>query len=368
MATRSASRQGLPRHRLRHSQPGGAGRQRRLGPVSGAGGLVSRRRARGDGRHGPHDQGHERQAGHRRHRRHQVGRHRQVHRRLHPGCARHRPEAEVKVAYSNNFGDPAIGLQMAKAMFDEGADIVYQVAGGTGLGVIQAAKETGHFAIGVDTDQDGLAPGHVLTSMIKRTDVAVETVMQGLRRRQVPRRPDGDARARAGRRRPLADEVHEGPDPRRDPRQGRGSRKAKILSGEDQGLERRRAGLSGLLQVTEARTRFASARRRRHARAFGDAVVANDRIDLSVAPRHDPRGRRRQRGRQVDADAHPAGRRPSRRGNRDPRRSKPVALDGPADAFARGIGMVHQEFMLAPPLTLLENLILGARAGARSAA
>ena len=88
------------------------------------------------------------------------------------------PKVEVKVAYSNNFGDPAIGLQMAKAMYDSGANVVYQVAGGTGLGVIQAAKETGHFAIGVDTDQDGLAPGAVLTSMIKRTDVAVETVVK----------------------------------------------------------------------------------------------------------------------------------------------------------------------------------------------
>ncbi len=88
------------------------------------------------------------------------------------------PDVEVKVAYSNNFGDPAVGLQMAKAMFEDGADIVYQVAGGTGLGIIQAAKETGHYAIGVDTDQDGLAQGNVLTSMVKRTDIAVETAVK----------------------------------------------------------------------------------------------------------------------------------------------------------------------------------------------
>lgn len=88
------------------------------------------------------------------------------------------PEVQVKVAYSNNFGDPSIGLQMTKAMFEEGADIVYQVAGGTGMGVIQAAKEAGHYAIGVDTDQDGVAPGAVLTSMVKRTDVAVETMVK----------------------------------------------------------------------------------------------------------------------------------------------------------------------------------------------
>lgn len=88
------------------------------------------------------------------------------------------PEVEVKVAYSNNFADPAIGMQMAKAMFDEGADIIYHVAGGTGIGLIEAAKERGHFAIGVDTDQDGMAPGHVLTSMIKHTDVAVERIIK----------------------------------------------------------------------------------------------------------------------------------------------------------------------------------------------
>ena len=88
------------------------------------------------------------------------------------------PKIDVKVAYSNNFGDPALGQQMAKAMFEEGADIIYQVAGGTGIGVIQAAKEAGHYAIGVDGDQDGLAPGNVLTSMIKRTDVAVENVVK----------------------------------------------------------------------------------------------------------------------------------------------------------------------------------------------
>lgn len=88
------------------------------------------------------------------------------------------PDVQVKVAYSNNFGDPAIGLQMTKAMFEEGADIVYQVAGGTGMGVIQAAKEAGHYAIGVDTDQDSIAPGAVLTSMVKRTDIAVETLVK----------------------------------------------------------------------------------------------------------------------------------------------------------------------------------------------
>ncbi|WP_421850528.1 BMP family lipoprotein [Oricola sp.] len=87
------------------------------------------------------------------------------------------PDIDVKVAYSESFGDPSKGQQMAKAMFDEGADIVYQVAGGTGIGIIEAAKAEGRYAIGVDTDQDGMAPGHVLTSMIKRVDVAVEDII-----------------------------------------------------------------------------------------------------------------------------------------------------------------------------------------------
>ena len=87
------------------------------------------------------------------------------------------PDIDVKVAYSESFGDPAKGQQMAKAMFNEGADIVYQVAGGTGIGIIEAAKAEGRYAIGVDTDQDGMAPGNVLTSMIKRVDIAVEDIV-----------------------------------------------------------------------------------------------------------------------------------------------------------------------------------------------
>lgn len=88
------------------------------------------------------------------------------------------PQIRVLVSYSNTFGDPAKGKQMALAMFQQGADIVYQVAGGTGQGIIEAAKEAGRYAIGVDTDQDYLAPGNVLTSMIKRADVAVYTLVQ----------------------------------------------------------------------------------------------------------------------------------------------------------------------------------------------
>lgn len=88
------------------------------------------------------------------------------------------PAIEVLVSYSSTFGDPAKGSQMATTMYEQGADIVFHVAGGTGSGVIQAAKATNHYAIGVDTDQDDLAPGFVLTSMVKRTDLAVRRTVE----------------------------------------------------------------------------------------------------------------------------------------------------------------------------------------------
>ncbi len=84
----------------------------------------------------------------------------------------------VLVAYANNFADPSIGFQLTSSMFDQGATVVYQVAGVTGLGGIKAAQQRGLYAIGVDSDQDYLAPGHVLTSSIKRTDTAVYTAVK----------------------------------------------------------------------------------------------------------------------------------------------------------------------------------------------
>ena len=89
-------------------------------------------------------------------------------------------DTKVLIAYSNAFGDPAKGKELTDALFSNGADIVYQVAGGTGAGVIQAAKAAGRYAIGVDSDQDFLAPGNVLTSMIKRTDLAVYDLSKDL--------------------------------------------------------------------------------------------------------------------------------------------------------------------------------------------
>ena len=156
-----------------------AGGERRLSAVPGAGRILSRRRARDDGRDGYQDQGHERQADDRRHRRHQVGRHRQVHRRLYPGGARHRSarrKSRSPIPTISAIRRSACRWRRRCSTRAPTSSTRWRAA--PGLGVIQAAKEAGRFAIGVDTDQDGIAPGSVLTSMVKRTDVAVETVMK----------------------------------------------------------------------------------------------------------------------------------------------------------------------------------------------
>jgi basic membrane protein A len=71
------------------------------------------------------------------------------------------------------WSDPARGGELAKAQFAKGVDVVFAAAGGTGVGVYQAAKDAGKFAIGVDSNQNHLHPGTMLTSMVKRVDVAV---------------------------------------------------------------------------------------------------------------------------------------------------------------------------------------------------
>ncbi|WP_414676557.1 BMP family lipoprotein [Mesorhizobium sp.] len=71
------------------------------------------------------------------------------------------------------WSDPARGRELALGQYDRGADIVFAAAGGTTLGVLQAAADAGKLAIGVDSNQNGIQPGHVLTSAMSATDVAV---------------------------------------------------------------------------------------------------------------------------------------------------------------------------------------------------
>ncbi|WP_350336018.1 BMP family lipoprotein [Coralliovum pocilloporae] len=76
--------------------------------------------------------------------------------------------------------DPAKGAELARSQMDRGADVILHGAGTTGLGVLQAAADAGKFGIGVDSNQNGLHPGFVLTSMLKRVDVAVFDALTAL--------------------------------------------------------------------------------------------------------------------------------------------------------------------------------------------
>jgi basic membrane protein A len=71
------------------------------------------------------------------------------------------------------WNDPAKGGELARAQFDRGVDVVFAVAGGSGMGTLQTAKEKGKLAIGVDSNQNYLHPGTMLTSMVKRVDGAI---------------------------------------------------------------------------------------------------------------------------------------------------------------------------------------------------
>ena len=80
------------------------------------------------------------------------------------------------------WNDPVKGGELAKSQFDRGADVVFHAAGGTGVGVLQAAADAGKLGIGVDSNQNGMHPGKVLTSMLKRVDVAAYKVMEAAKK------------------------------------------------------------------------------------------------------------------------------------------------------------------------------------------
>lgn len=90
------------------------------------------------------------------------------------------PDAKVQQADANSFSDPSIGKSLTTSMITGGADIVFHAAGGTGLGVIEAAKEAGIKAIGVDSDQSSIAPETIITSAMKRVDTASYDIAKSL--------------------------------------------------------------------------------------------------------------------------------------------------------------------------------------------
>ncbi|RFC41455.1 MAG: basic membrane protein A [Verrucomicrobia bacterium] len=79
------------------------------------------------------------------------------------------------------WGDPTKGAELAKSQFGRGADVVFHAAGATGIGVMQAAADAGRLSIGCDSNQDYLHPGSVLTSAVKRVDIAVYKAFENAR-------------------------------------------------------------------------------------------------------------------------------------------------------------------------------------------
>lgn len=89
------------------------------------------------------------------------------------------PDCEVEVGYLGfDFSNPTLGKETALAQYEAGADIIFQIAGRSGEGVISAAQEQGKFAIGVDSNQDDIAPGSVIVSMMKRVDQTTFLLVQ----------------------------------------------------------------------------------------------------------------------------------------------------------------------------------------------
>ena len=93
------------------------------------------------------------------------------------------PDIQVMQSFAGTWNDPLKGKELTLSQYALGADVVMNVASGTGNGVLEGAKEAGHFAIGVDLNQDGDQPGSVFTSMVKRVDTAcyllIESVVNG---------------------------------------------------------------------------------------------------------------------------------------------------------------------------------------------
>jgi len=100
--------------------------------------------------------------------------------------ARHaNPKVQVISAMTGTtpaaWTDPTRGAELTKGQINQGVDVVFAAAGTTGLGILQAAKDGGILGIGVDSNQNHLHPGHVLTSLVKRTDLAVYQAFQGVK-------------------------------------------------------------------------------------------------------------------------------------------------------------------------------------------
>ncbi len=289
------------------------------------------------------------------------------------------PDAEVFVNMTGTtpaaWNDPAKGAELAQSQFDRGADVVYAAAGGTGLGVLQAAADSGKLSIGVDSNQNYLHPGSVLTSMLKRVDVAVYNAFKDAMEGDLKAGAQNLGLAEEGVGYALDDNNRALITPEMEAKLE--DAKAKIIGGE---LEVSRLQLDPVRRHVRAAGRVApwltplrwgpagGVERRSPAvelvgidKRFGP-VHANKSVDLTIPPGtiHGIVGENGA-GKSTlmnvlygyyQADSGVI------RVNGQERQ-----IHSPEDAIRAGIGMVHQHFMLVEPFTVLENLLLGAEGG-----
>lgn len=95
------------------------------------------------------------------------------------------PEVKVEAIFAEDFEDPAKGKEQATVLYSRGADIIFQVAGKTGEGVFEAAKEMGKYAIGVDTDQRHINPDVILASMVKKTGKSIYETIENIEKDKI---------------------------------------------------------------------------------------------------------------------------------------------------------------------------------------
>ncbi len=252
------------------------------------------------------------------------------------------------------WNDPGRGAELAKGQFDRGVDVVYAAAGSTGLGILQATKDRGKLGIGVDSNQNHLHPGNMLTSMLKRVDLATYNSFKaaqdnqwkggvqvlGLKEGGVDWALDKDNEKL------ITPEMKAKVD----------AAKAAIISGAD-----RRPRLYEQQFVQEL---------------TADAAIELRRIDKSFGDVHAVRGvSLRIEGGGITGIVGENGAGKStlmsilyglHRADAGEIRvdGRPVGMASPRDAIGHGIGMVHQHFMLVDSFTVLENLVLGAEGGA----
>ena len=246
------------------------------------------------------------------------------------------------------FRNPGKGKELALNQYQQGVNVIYHASGSTGLGVFEAARQTGKYAIGVDADQYGEAPGRILTSMVKGIDVAVFDMIKRVKDHTF-KGGDLHLRPRAERRRLRVRRAQSRAHSRQRARAARA----------DQGRHHRRQDHRAEYEMSMADSgRQSPAIRLTDIHKSFGPVLANRGASLEVARGEihalvGENGAGKSTLMRVLSGMYVA------RSGRMEVNGRDVTGWSTADAIDAGVGMVHQHFMLVPTLTVAENVMLG---------